>query len=544
MSIGKNIAFLRKEKGFTQTELGDILGVSNQAVSKWESEMTMPDLMLLPKIAKVFQLSVDSLYAEIEDLISMEKKDMQAGSENEERRKNRMGKYFGTDGFRGEAGVTLTAEHAYKIGRFLGWYYSDGGRHRVRAVIGKDTRRSSYMLEYAVAAGLTASGGDAYMLHVTTTPSVSYAVASDDFDCGIMISASHNPYTDNGIKLVNRHGEKIDDATIEKIELYLDGHLGELGITTPDIPFATGEELGRIVDFAAGRNRYIGYLISLSRFSFKQFRIGLDCANGSAWMIAKSVFDALGAKTYTIGAEPDGLNINRDVGSTHIKALSEYVRRKHLDVGFAFDGDADRCIAVDENGNEVNGDHMLYILATDLKQRGELANNTVVTTVMSNLGLYRALDAVDIAYEQTTVGDRYVYENMQKNGHCIGGEQSGHIILSKFATTGDGILTAIKVMEALIESKQPLSYLASPVTMLPQVTKNLRVENKAAVRENEAVQRCVAEVAERLGKHGRVLLRESGTEPVVRVMAEAESEARCHECVDEIVDVILREGLA
>ncbi|MBR3893760.1 MAG: phosphoglucosamine mutase [Clostridia bacterium] len=455
-----------------------------------------------------------------------------------------MGKYFGTDGFRGEAGVTLTSEHAYKIGRFLGWYYSDGGRHRVRAVIGKDTRRSSYMFEYAIVAGLTASGGDAYMLHVTTTPSVSFAVAGDDFDCGVMISASHNPYTDNGIKLVNRHGEKIDDSTIERIETYLDGRLEELGISGADIPFATGEELGRIVDYAAGRNRYIGYLISLSRFSFKEFRIGLDCANGSAWMIAKSVFDALGAKTYTIGTDPDGLNINRNVGSTHVEVLAEYVRRKQLDLGFAFDGDADRCIAVDENGEVVNGDHILYILATDFRRRGELANNTVVTTVMSNLGLYRALDTAGIAYEQTTVGDRYVYENMQKNRHCIGGEQSGHVILSKFATTGDGILTAIKVMEALIESKQKLSVLAAPVTMLPQVTKNLRVADKRAVRENEAVSRRVSEVAQRLGKSGRVLLRESGTEPVVRVMAEAETEEICRECIDEIVDVIRAEGLA
>ncbi|MBQ7347105.1 MAG: phosphoglucosamine mutase [Clostridia bacterium] len=455
-----------------------------------------------------------------------------------------MGKYFGTDGFRGEAGVTLTSEHAYKIGRFLGWYYSDGGKHKVRAVIGKDTRRSSYMFEYAIVAGLTASGGDAYMLHVTTTPSVSYAVAGDDFDCGIMISASHNPYYDNGIKLVNSHGEKIDDATIEKIELYLDGKLQELGINTPDIPFATGADLGQIVDYAAGRNRYIGYLISLSRYSFKQFRVGLDCANGSSWMIAKSVFDALGAKTYTINADPDGLNINRDAGSTHIEVLAKYVRENRLDLGFAFDGDADRCIAVDENGQVVNGDHLLYVLAQYLKQRGALVNNTVVTTIMSNLGLYRALDAADIRYEQTTVGDRYVYENMQQNGHCLGGEQSGHIILSKFATTGDGILTAIKVMEAVISSKQTLSKLAEPVRMLPQVTKNIRVADKAAVRENAAVQKSVAAVAEKLGDSGRVLLRESGTEPVIRVMVEASTEGICQSCVDEVVDVIYAEGLA
>jgi phosphoglucosamine mutase len=455
-----------------------------------------------------------------------------------------MGKYFGTDGFRGEAGVTLTSEHAYKIGRFLGWYYAQKDGHKVRAVIGKDTRRSSYMFEYAIVAGLTASGADAYMLHVTTTPSVSYAVAGDDFDCGIMISASHNPYYDNGIKLVNNRGEKIDDATIEQIELYLDGKLEELGIHTPDIPFATGAELGQIVDYAAGRNRYIGYLISLSRYSFKQFRVGLDCANGASWMIAKSVFDALGAKTYTINADPDGLNINRDAGSTHIEVLAKYVRQKQLDIGFAFDGDADRCIAVDENGQVVNGDHMMYILAQHLRKNGELANNTVVTTIMSNLGLYRALKNADIDFEQTTVGDRYVYENMQQNGHCLGGEQSGHVILSKYATTGDGILTAIKVMEAVISTKLPLSKLAEPVKMLPQVTKNVRVANKAAVRANEAVQKAVEAVRERLGDAGRILLRESGTEPVMRVMVEAPSETQCNACVDEVVDVIRDEGLA
>ena len=455
-----------------------------------------------------------------------------------------MGKYFGTDGFRGEAGVTLTSEHAYKIGRFLGWYYAKNGTHKVRAVIGKDTRRSSYMFEYAIVAGLTASGADAYMLHVTTTPSVSYAVAGDDFDCGIMISASHNPFYDNGIKLVNEHGEKIDDTTIEKIELYLDGRLEELGITTPDIPFATGAELGQIIDYAAGRNRYIGYLISLSRYSFRQFRIGLDCANGSSWMIAKSVFDALGARTYTINAAPDGLNINQEAGSTHIEVLAKYVKENDLDIGFAFDGDADRCIAVDENGSVINGDHMLYVLAQHLKKNGQLTNNTVVTTIMSNLGLYRALDEAGILYEQTTVGDRYVYENMQTNGHCLGGEQSGHVILSKYATTGDGILTAIKVMEAVIASKLPLSKLAEPVRMLPQVTRNIRVADKAAVRENAAVQAAVEEVRKKLGKTGRILLRESGTEPLIRVMVEAPSEGMCGSLADGVLDMIRREGLA
>lgn len=455
-----------------------------------------------------------------------------------------MGKYFGTDGFRGEAGVTLTSEHAYKIGRFLGWYYGDGGRHRVRVAIGKDTRRSSYMFEYAIVAGLTASGADAYMLHVTTTPSVSYVVAQDDFDCGVMISASHNPYTDNGIKLVNRRGEKTDDATIEKIEAYLDGDMEKAGLGTPDVPFATGADLGEIVDYAAGRNRYIGYLISLSHRSFRPYRVGLDCANGSAWMIARSVFEALGARVFAINAEPNGFNINRDAGSTHIEVLSRYVKENGLDIGFAFDGDADRCIAVDEHGSVVNGDHILYILGNELKHSGELVNNTVVTTVMTNLGLYRALTAAGIDYVQTQVGDRFVYENMAATGNCIGGEQSGHIILNKYATTGDGILTAIKLMEAVIENKQPLSKLAEPVIMLPQVLVNVRVIDKTEARENQAVQTAVKNAETELGDSGRVLLRESGTEPLIRVMVEAETEARCRKIASDIAAVIRAEGLA
>ena len=456
----------------------------------------------------------------------------------------KMGKYFGTDGFRGEAGVTLTSEHAYKIGRFLGWYYSDGGKKKVRVVIGKDTRRSSYMFEYAIVAGLTASGADTYMLHVTTTPSVSYVAAGDDFDCGIMISASHNPFDDNGIKLVNRRGEKMDDRTIEQIERYLDGKLDELGVHTPDLPYATGAELGQIVDYAAGRNRYIGYLISLSRYSFRPFRVGLDCANGSSWMIAKSVFEALGANVSVINATPDGLNINRGAGSTHMEGLVRHVRENRLDIGFAFDGDADRCIAVDENGNIVNGDHILYILGMQLKESGALTNNTVVTTIMSNLGLYRALEAAGISYVQTTVGDRFVYENMLETGNCIGGEQSGHIILSKYATTGDGILTAIKLMEAVISTKLPLSKLAEPVKMFPQVLKNVRVSDKRAVREDQAVQELIAEIGRELGSSGRILLRESGTEPVVRVMAEAETEEICEKYVNRVVDLIHSRGLA
>ena len=459
-----------------------------------------------------------------------------------------MGKYFGTDGFRGEANVTLDAYHAYRIGRFLGWYYASplSGQtnpcHKTRVVIGKDTRRSSYMFEYAIVAGLTASGGDAYMLHVTTTPGVSHAVCSGGFDCGIMISASHNPFGDNGIKLVNGRGEKMDDDTTDRVEAYLDGDLEAIGLQG-DIPYATGENLGKIVDYAEGRNRYIGYLISLSKHSFRSFRVGLDCANGSAWMIAPSVFEALGAKVSVIHASPNGININ-NAGSTHIDVLAEHVRRNQLDLGFAFDGDADRCIAVDENGNVVNGDHILYLLGKRMKQNGELANNTVVTTIMSNLGLYRALKAADIDYVQTTVGDRYVYENMLQTGNCIGGEQSGHMILSKYATTGDGILTAIKVMEAVIESKQPLSKLAEPVQMFPQVLKNIRVGNKKAVREDGEVQAMVAKIGAELGDNGRILLRESGTEPVIRIMAEASTEALCEKCVDQVLSLIRARGLA
>ena len=455
-----------------------------------------------------------------------------------------MSKYFGTDGFRGEAGNNLTAEHAYKIGRFLGWYYSEGGKKKVKVAIGKDTRLSSYMFEYAIVAGLTSSGADAYMLHVTTTPSVSYVVNREDFDCGVMISASHNPFYDNGIKLVNNHGEKIDDATIEQIEYYLDGDMKSLGIEGDDIPFKRGEEIGRSIDYSAGRNRYIAYLISIVTNSFKGLRIGLDCANGSSWMIAKSVFDALGAKTYTINTEPNGVNINENAGSTHIEYLQNFVKENNLDMGFAFDGDADRCLAVDENGEVVNGDHILYIFGNDMKKKGTLENNTVVTTIMSNMGLYKALDKAGIRYEQTKVGDRFVYENMSEFGHSVGGEQSGHIILSKYATTGDGILTALCLTEACIDNKSTLAKLSAPVKMFPQVLKNLRVSDKKTVREDEGVGEKVAEVAKILGDSGRILVRESGTEPVIRVMIEAESEEVCEKYVDEVIDYIKSRGLA
>lgn len=454
-----------------------------------------------------------------------------------------MGKYFGTDGFRGEANVTLTAEHAYKIGRFLGWYYSSPVK-KARVVIGKDTRRSSYMLEYAIAAGLTASGADAYILHVTTTPSVSYVTRSDDFDCGVMISASHNSFEDNGIKLINSRGEKMDDEAIEKIEEYLDGSFAAVRASGGDLPLATGANIGCVVDYSAGRNRYIGYLISLSSYSFKRINVALDAANGSAWMIAKSVFDALGAKTYVINAEPDGTNINRNAGSTHIEVLSEFVKQNSCDVGFAFDGDADRCLAVDENGGVITGDHILYILARRMKNRGLLVGNTVVTTVMSNLGLYRALDALGVEYIKTAVGDKYVYEAMNEYGYRLGGEQSGHIIMSKYATTGDGILTSIMLMSALIESKLTMSRLAEEVTMLPQRLLNVSVKDQNAVMQNSRVRESVDRVSERLGNDGRILLRKSGTEPLIRIMVEADTEALCDECIEQVRGAIVSEGLA
>ena len=453
-----------------------------------------------------------------------------------------MGRYFGTDGFRGEANKNLTVEHAYKVGRFIGWYYHQITGKKCKVVIGKDTRRSSYMLEYSLVAGLTASGADAYLLHVTTTPSVSYVTRTEDFDCGIMISASHNPFYDNGIKLINGNGEKMDEKTISYIEDYIDGKLNLFGEEMEDVPFAVREEIGCTVDYAAGRNRYVGYLISLATYSYKNVRVGLDCANGSAWMIAKSVFDALGAKTYVINAEPDGTNINNHAGSTHIEVLQKFVKDNNLDVGFAYDGDADRCIAVDEKGNVIDGDLILYIYGKYMKERGKLLNNTVVTTIMSNFGLYKAFDEAGINYEKTAVGDKYVYENMIQNGHRIGGEQSGHIIFSKYATTGDGILTSMKMMEVMLAKKLPLSKLAEPVTIYPQVLKNVRVKSKPEAQNDADVQQAVAKVAEALGDTGRILVRESGTEPVIRVMVEAETESLCEKYVDQVIDVIKAKG--
>lgn len=441
-----------------------------------------------------------------------------------------MGKYFGTDGFRGEANKNLTADHAFKIGRYLGWYY--GKEHKCKVVIGKDTRRSSYMFEYALAAGLTASGADAYLLHVTTTPSVSYVTRTEDFDCGVMISASHNPYFDNGIKLINSKGEKMSELITDDIEKYIDGQSGE-------IPFATGEKIGRSIDYVAGRNRYTGYILSLAKHSYKNIKIGIDASNGSTWMLAKNIFDTLGADTYVIGNHPDGLNINQNCGSTHMEALCSLVKDNNLDIGFAFDGDADRCLAVDEKGNVLTGDHIMYFCAKYLKQNDSLNKNTVVATVMSNLGLFKALEKEQIDYVKTDVGDRFVYEAMNNGDFCFGGEESGHIIFSKFASTGDGLITAIKIMEVLIESKLPASNLSNGFTLYPQLTKNIRVTDKDAAINDEDVQKRKNEISEILGSDGRILLRKSGTEPVVRVMVEAENNELCRTYTEDIANIIL-----
>ena len=460
-----------------------------------------------------------------------------------------MGKYFGTDGFRGEANVNLTADHAFKVGRFLGWYFTQLRRRErkegpARIVIGKDTRRSSYMFEYTLVGGLVASGADAYLLHVTTTPSVAYVARTEDFDCGIMISASHNPYHDNGIKLLNSFGEKMDESVIALIEAYLDNELVAFGKEWPELPLAHRDQIGRTVDHVSGRNRYIGHLIGMGQYSFKGKRVGLDCANGSSWNIAKSVFDALGAKTYVINADPDGYNINTNAGSTHIEGLQKFVLDNGLDVGFAYDGDADRCLCVDEKGNIVSGDHILYIYGRYMKERGKLLMNTVVTTVMSNFGLYKAFDELGIDYAKTAVGDKYVYEYMMANGCRIGGEQSGHIIFSKYASTGDGILTSLKIMEVMMARKKPLSELHADLTIYPQVLKNIRVTDKRMAQDDPDVRAAVAEIESKLGDSGRILVRESGTEPVVRVMVEAETEDICREYVDHVLEVIRNKGYA
>ncbi len=536
MTIGEKIASLRIAADISQEQLAEKISVSRQSVSKWEMDQALPQIDKVLQLCELFNVSADEL---LHDKINLSFKSPDKEIKN---------KYFGTDGFRGEANLTLTSMQAYKVGRFLGWYYSSPlsgcakAGYRPRIVIGKDTRRSSYMLEYSIVAGITASGADAYMLHVTTTPSVSYVTRQEDFDCGIMITASHNPYYDNGIKVINRYGEKLDDKVTALIEAYIDGNLSAIGIPGDDLPLACREKIGCIVDYSSGRNRYVGYLISLASHSYKNLKIGLDCANGASWMIAKSVFGALGAQTVVIGADPNGLNVNENCGSTHIEKLCRIVKEQHLDVGFAFDGDADRCIAVDGNGNVVDGDKMLYILGKRLKSRGMLNGNTVVATIMSNSGFIRSLEKEGIKCAQTNVGDRFVYECMQEKDFCLGGEQSGHIILKKYATTGDGILTAIMVTEEICDSKMPLSELAAPVILYPQYTQNVRVKNKEAVLSDSEVLKKLSEVETLIAGKGRALLRKSGTEPVIRIMIESESEEKCREYASLIAQAIEDKG--
>lgn len=534
MTIGEKISHLRTSANISQEQLAEQIDVSRQSVSKWEMDQALPQIDKVLQLCDLFNISTDEL---LKDKISI------SGAAN-----SGHNKYFGTDGFRGEANIDLTSMHAYKIGRFLGWYYSSPlsgcskAGYRPRIVIGKDTRRSSYMLEYSIVSGMIASGADAYMLHVTTTPSVSYVTRQDEFDCGIMITASHNPFYDNGIKVINKYGEKLDDNTTALIEAYLDGDLKKLGVSGSDLPLAHRERIGSIIDYVAGRNRYVAYLISLASHSYKNLRIGLDCANGASWSIAKSVFGALGAQTVVIGADPDGLNVNNDCGSTHIENLCRLVKEQHLDLGFAFDGDADRCIAVDENGNIIDGDAMLYILGKRLKSRGMLNGDTVVATIMSNSGFFASLEEVGIKSVQTTVGDRFVYECMQENDYCLGGEQSGHIILKKYATTGDGLLTAIMIAEEICDTKSTLGKLAEPVKLYPQYMKNLRVKDKAAVLADADVLAELENVETQINKQGRALLRQSGTEPVIRIMIEATSDELCRAYAEQIAEVITAKG--
>lgn len=541
MTIGEKIVHLRIVNNMSVDELAKIVGVSRQSISKWENDESQPQIENIKVLCEIFKISADEL---IDDKIVIHRGKKLKMSIGEDIKT----KYFGTDGFRGEANKNLTADHAYKIGRFLGWFYSNPKYnmqkpgYRPKVVIGKDTRRSSYMLEYAVAAGLAASGADVELLHVTTTPSVSYIVRQDGFDCGVMITASHNPFYDNGIKVINSNGEKLEDEVAFLIEAYIDGNLKLLEIEDKDLPFASRENIGTINDYSSGRNRYIGYLISLAKHSMKSLRIGLDTANGASWMIAKSVFDALGAQTVIINNNPNGLNINVDAGSTHIENLCKFVKDNKLDVGFAFDGDADRCIAVDENGKEVDGDKIMYLLANKLKDEGALEKDTLVTTIMSNTGLFKACKAKGINVVQTKVGDRFVFEKMTQEGYSIGGEQSGHIIIRKYATTGDGVLTAIMVVEEMLDKKESLAKLVAPVKLLPQKLKNVRVTNKAAVIADEAVQAKFKEVNEEIGDNGRALLRQSGTEPVVRIMLECPTVGECDEYIEKIYSVIKKRG--
>ncbi len=541
MTIGEKIVHLRITSNISQDELAKRLKISRQSLSKWENDESQPQIDKIKELCDLFKVSADELINDKIVIHRGKKLPMSIGEDIKT-------KYFGTDGFRGEVNTVLTCDHAYKIGRFLGWFYGNPKfnmqkpGYRPRVVIGKDTRRSSYMLEYAVAAGLAASGADVELLHVTTTPSVSYIVRQDCFDCGVMITASHNPFYDNGIKVINGNGEKLEDAVAFLAEAYIDGDLKRLEVEGNDLPLATKGDIGTINDYTSGRNRYIGYLISLAKHSMRPLRIGLDTANGASWMIAKSVFDALGANTIIINNQPDGLNINVDAGSTHIEHLCKFVKDNKLDVGFAFDGDADRCIAVDENGNEVDGDKIMYLLANKLKREGSLEKDTLVTTIMSNSGLTKALKGIGVSNVQTKVGDRFVFERMQNDGFSLGGEQSGHIIIKKYATTGDGILTALMVTEEMLDRKETLSKLVAPVKLLPQVIKNVRVTNKAAVVDDEQVQAKFKEVNDEIGDNGRALLRQSGTEPVVRIMLECSSVAECEKYIAKIYNVIKKRG--
>lgn len=541
MTLGEKITHIRIANNISQEKLASMLKVSRQTISKWESDEAQPQIDKILEFCDLFKISTDEM---LHDNIVIHRGRKATPSIGEDIKT----KYFGTDGFRGEVNKVLNCDHAYKIGRFLGWYFSNPEYslqkpgYRPRIVIGKDTRRSSYMLEYAVAAGLAASGADVYLLHVTTTPSVSYVVRQDGFDCGIMITASHNPFYDNGIKVINCNGEKLEDSVAVLIESYIDGDLKRFGIKENDLPFATKENIGAIIDYSSGRNRYIAYLISLVKYSMKGFRIGLDCANGASWMIAKSVFDALGAQTYVINNNPNGLNINLNAGSTHIENFCKYVKENKLDLGFAFDGDTDRCIAVDENGKEVDGDKIMYLLSNKLRNEGSLENNAVVATIMSNTGLEKALKTMGCKLIRTKVGDRFVYEKMQSDNYSLGGEQSGHIIIKKYATTGDGILTALMVTEEVIGRKTTLSKLVAPVKLLPQIVKNVRVTNKAAVVEDATVKAKFDEVNKEIGDNGRVSLRQSGTEPVVRIMAECGTIEECNKYIDKLYNVIKKRG--
>lgn len=535
MTVGEKILYLRNASKLSKDTLSKKLEVTIEDVTNWEIGCAIPTIEMMIRICDVFNITLDEFFGK-ENTRSLPKKT----------KENRSNKYFGTDGFRGEVNVELTSEHAYKVGRFLGWYYGRSKSHtaiRARILIGKDTRRSSYMLEYSIAAGIMASGADAYMLHVTTTPSVSYITRLDDFECGIMITASHNPYFDNGIKIINKFGEKLEEGVVTKIESYLDDDLDGLGVKGQDLPLAFKSNIGKIVDYAVGRNRYIGYLTSLASHSFKNLRIGLDCANGASWSIAKEVFDTLGAQTYTIGTEPNGLNINDGAGSAHIDQLINYVKENKLDIGFAFDGDADRCIAVDEHGNVIDGDKIIYILANRLKEKNNLHKDTVAITVMSNIGLVKALEAKDIKCELTAVGDRFVYQKMHDGGYSLGGEQSGHIIIRKHATTGDGILTAIMLLEEIEDKKCKISQLCEDVFIFPQLTTSIKVKNKTAILNDAKIIEALDFIENKLQGNGRVILRASGTEPVIRIMIESTSQDNCKKYMDYLQNIILKRGL-